>query len=96
VVAEALACRLLVAIAEPVNISTGVAAARGGLVHLDTAAGTTWALRRWLTLPDWEKQQMGVRGEELFRERFDYDSVALNLLPVLEAAIQQQPVRLAP
>jgi glycosyltransferase involved in cell wall biosynthesis len=96
VVAEALACGLPVAIAEPVNISTEVAAAGAGLVHADTAAGTIGALRRWLTLPDGEKQQMGVRGEECFRERFDFASVARNLLPVLEAAIQQLPVRLAP
>ena len=95
-VAEAVACGLPVAIAEPVNISAGVAAAKAGLVRADTAAGTTGALRRWLTLPDGEKQQMGVRGEELFRERFDFVSLARNLLPVLEAAIQQQPVRLAP
>jgi glycosyltransferase involved in cell wall biosynthesis len=95
VVAEALACGLPVAIAEPVNISAEVEAAGAGLVHPDTEAGTTGALRRWLTVPDGEKQQMGVRGEELFRERFDFASLARNLLPVLEAAIQQ-PVRLTP
>lgn len=96
VVAEALACGLPVVIADPVNISTEVAAARAVLVDADTAAGITGALLRWLTLPDGEKQQMAVRGEVLFRVRFDYASVALNLLPVLEAVIQQQPLRLTP
>jgi glycosyltransferase involved in cell wall biosynthesis len=96
VVAEALACGLPVEFAEPVNISSDVAAARTGLVHADTAAGTTGALGRWLTLSDGEKQQMGVGGEELFRVRFDFASMARNLLSVLEAAIQQQPVRLTP
>ena len=95
VVAEALACGLPVAIAEPVNISAEVAAAGGGLVHADTVAGTTEALRRWLALKAGEKQQMGIRGEQLFRQRFDFASVARNLLLVLEAAIQQQSVRLA-
>jgi glycosyltransferase involved in cell wall biosynthesis len=96
VVAEALACGLPVEFAEPVNISSDGAAARTGLVHADTAAGTTGALGRWLTLSDGEKQQMGVGGEELFRVRFDFASMARNLLSVLEAAIQQQPVRLTP
>ena len=87
VVAEALACRLPVAIAEPVNISAEVAAAGAGLVHDDTVAGTTEALRQWLELPAKEKEQMGLRAEELFRERFDFASVARALLPVLGQAI---------
>ena len=86
VVAEALACGLPVAIAEPVNISAEVAAADAGLVHADTVAGTTGVLRQWLALPAGEKQQMGVRGQQLFRERFDFAAVARHLLPVLEAA----------
>jgi glycosyltransferase involved in cell wall biosynthesis len=86
VVAEALACGLPVAIAEPVNISVEVAAAAAGLVHADTAAGTTDALRQWLALPAGEKAQMGKRGLQLFQERFDFASVAKTLLPVLEAA----------
>jgi glycosyltransferase involved in cell wall biosynthesis len=83
VVAEALACGLPVAIAEPVNISAEVAAAGAGLVHADTAAGTTEALRQWLELPAAERTQMGRRGLQLFQERFDFASVARNLLPVL-------------
>ena len=97
VVAEALACGLPVAIAEPVNISAEVVAAGAGLVHADTAVGTTEALRQWLVLPAQEKASMGQRSEQLFRDRFDFASVAGNLLPVLEAATQQQPpVRVAP
>ncbi|MCS5694246.1 glycosyltransferase [Cyanobium sp. FGCU-6] len=86
VVAEALSCGLPVAIAEPVNISAEVAAAGAGLVHADTVAGTTEALQRWLALAPGEKRQMGARGEQLFRERFDFASVARKLLPVLSAA----------
>jgi glycosyltransferase involved in cell wall biosynthesis len=96
VVAEALACGLPVSIADPVNISAEVAAAGAGLVHADTVAGTTEALRQWLGLPMKEKKQMGLRAEQLFGERFDFASVARNLLPVLEAAIRQQPARIAP
>lgn len=83
VVAEALACGLPVAIAEPVNIAEEVSAAGAGLVHADTVESTTEALRRWLALTAGEKQQMGLRGEQLFRERFDFASVARALLPVL-------------
>jgi glycosyltransferase involved in cell wall biosynthesis len=83
VVSEALACGLPVAIAEPVNIATEVAAAEAGLVHADTVAGTTEALRRWLALTAGEKHKMGVRDVQLFRERFDFASVARALLPVL-------------
>ena len=82
-VAEVLACGSPVAIAEPVNIAAEVAAAGAGLVYPDTAAGTTEALRSWLALAAGEKQQMGIRGEQLFYERSDFASVARSLLPVL-------------
>ena len=96
VVAEALTCGLPVAIAEPVNISAEVSAAGAGLVHADTVAGTTATLRQWLALPADQQGQMRQRGVQLFREQFDFASVARNLLPVLEAAIRQQPARIAP
>jgi len=91
VVAEALACGLPVAIAEPVNIAAEVAAAGAGLVHADTVAGTSEALRRWLALTAGEKQQMGVRGEELFRQRYDFASVARALLPVISQGMIPYP-----
>jgi glycosyltransferase involved in cell wall biosynthesis len=84
VVAEALACGLPVAIAEPVNTSSEVAAAGAGMVHADTVKGTSEALHQWLALADGEKQQMRLRGEQLFRERFDFASVATALVPILE------------
>ena len=90
VVAESLACGLPVAIAEPVNISAEVEAAGAGIVHSDTLAGTTKALRRWLALGDSEKDQMKQRTTQLFRERFDFVSVARNLIPVLQSALPHQ------
>jgi glycosyltransferase involved in cell wall biosynthesis len=84
VVAEALACGLPVAIAEPVNIASEVAAAGAGLVHPDTLAGTTAALRQWLAMTPAERAAMAERAAALFRERFDFASVANNLLPVLK------------
>jgi glycosyltransferase involved in cell wall biosynthesis len=92
VVAEALACGLPVAIAEPVNISAEVAAARAGLVHADSTSGTTAALRQWLAMPTDEQAQMGRRGAQLFADSFDFASVACALMPVLESAIGDKPV----
>ena len=93
VVAEALACGLPVAVAAPVNIAAEVADAGAGLVHADTAAGTLSALRQWLTLPSTPRVQMGQRGIHLFRDRFDFASVAQNLMPVLESATNARPLK---
>lgn len=85
VVAEALACGLPVVIADPVNIARDVAAANAGLVHPDTIAGTTEGLMQWLDLNAAERSQMGDRGRLLFKQRFDFSSVARNLIPLLNA-----------
>ena len=82
-VAEALACGLPVAIAEPVNISGEVAEASAGLVHNDTVAGTTAALQQWLALPEAERRAMGERGLALFAERFEIGAAARDLKDLL-------------
>lgn len=46
-----LSCGLFVAIADPVNISTEIAAAVVRLVHADTDAVTTAAVHQGLALP---------------------------------------------
>jgi glycosyltransferase involved in cell wall biosynthesis len=93
VVAEALACGLPVSIAEPVNIATDVSAAGAGIVHADTAAGTISALRQWRAMPLAARAEMGERGRQLFADRFDFASVARNLIPVLEDAVRSRPRR---
>ena len=87
VVAEALACGLPVAISEPVNIAADVAQAGAGIVHVDTALGTEEALRQWLAMTPWARKEMAERCLKLFTERFDFASVARNLIPVLEESI---------
>ena len=97
VVAEAMACGLPVSIAYPVNISAEVLETGAGIVHTDTISGTTAALRKWLGLSSDERRAMGQCGEQLFRDRFDFASVARNLLPVLESVIPpQQSLRIDP
>lgn len=89
VVAEALACGLPVAIAEPVNIATDVEQAGAGIVHPDTVLGVQQALKYWLEMSSAAKSEMGERGKQLFSERFDFASVAKNLIPVLENALDE-------
>jgi glycosyltransferase involved in cell wall biosynthesis len=86
VVAEALACGVPVAVAEPVNIASEIAAAKAGLVHSDSVAGTQAALGRWLELSEIERKQMGERARRLFQQKFDFASVARNLMPVLNGS----------
>ncbi len=93
VVAEALACGLPVTIAKPVNIATDVAEYGAGIVHSDTASGTEEGLKQWLNMSSEEKSEMGERGRELFAKRFNFVSVAKNLIPVLEGAVQARLVR---
>lgn len=85
VVAEALACGLPVAIANPVNIATEVAGAGAGLVHQDTVAGTTEALRQWLGLLPETMEQIGSQASQLFEQRYDLANLASTLLSVLQS-----------
>ena len=83
VVAEALACGLPVAIAEPVNISTDVDKAGAGIVFADEAWALEAALNKWLAMSPTAKAEMGENGRRLFTESFDFASVAKNLQTVL-------------
>jgi glycosyltransferase involved in cell wall biosynthesis len=65
-------------------------------VHDDTVAGTVEALQRWLELSADQREQMGFRAEQLFRQMFNFASVSRNLLPVLEAAVRHQDVSCDP
>ena len=93
VVAESLACGLPVAIADSVNIATDVAQAGAGIVHANTAPATTAALQQWLFTTPAARAEMGARGRKLFAERFNFASVARNLIPVLESAVQESSAR---
>ena len=93
VVAEALACGLPVAVAQPVNISADVIAANAGIVHSDSVEGTTMALRQWLIMTPADRAEMGARGRKLFAEQFDFASVAKNLIPVFENTLRNRPIR---
>ena len=93
VVAEALACGLPVAIADPVNIAADVASAGAGIVHADTAIDTALALRQWLSMDPAARAEMGKHGRQLFAEKFNFASVAKNLIPLLDNAVKSRSVR---
>jgi glycosyltransferase involved in cell wall biosynthesis len=86
VVAEALACGLAVSISDQVNIASGITKARAGLVHTDTLRGTQAALTEWLKMSTIEQEEMRKRGLNLFKERFDFSSVATNLVPIIKGS----------
>ena len=86
-VAEALACRLPVAITNQVNVAADVASAEAGIVHFDTVESTLSALRKWLDITTSDRVRIGENGYRLFNERFNLTSVSKNLIPVLDAAI---------
>ena len=90
VVAEALACGLPVAIAEPVNIATDIVQAGAGIVCADTASSTEEALRSWLSMTPETRAEMRRRCLQLFIEHFDFASVAKNLIPVLSEQISHE------
>ena len=92
VVAEALACGLPVAISRQVNIAVEVISADAGIVHIDTAESTTAALREWLIMTPDSRAEMGARGQQLFAKRFDFASVAKNLIPVFEHSLSNRPL----
>ena len=90
VVAEALACGLPVAIAEPVNIATDIVQAGAGIVCADTASSTEEALRSWLSMTPETRAEMRRRCLQLFIDHFDFASVAKNLITDLSEQISHE------
>ena len=86
-VAEALACGLPVAIAEPVNLAPTVRSAGAGLVHPDTVDGTEQALRTWLCSSATERLHMARQGLTLFQQELHGRACATRLLHHLQQAI---------
>jgi glycosyltransferase involved in cell wall biosynthesis len=84
VVAEALACGLPVAIAEPVNISAEVAAAGAGLLHTDNLAGVQQVLLHWLALSPTSKTAMRENAIKLFYSHYNIASASKRLLALFD------------
>jgi len=82
-VAEALACGLPVCVADPVNISDRVRSFSAGLVHSDTAVGTSCALKDFLRLSEEQRRVMASNASDLFSHEFEITSVAKKLFSTL-------------
>lgn len=85
-VTEALACGVPVLLGQPVNIAAAVEQAGAGIVHADTAAGTSAALGQWLNSTTAARQTMAERARGLFERHFELSqtaqALAAALLPV--------------
>jgi glycosyltransferase involved in cell wall biosynthesis len=82
-VAEALGCALPVLISDKVNIWHEVCSHGAGLVAPDTLQGIEQLLDEWLKFTLVQRQVMGDRARELFREHFTVSAMAESLLAVI-------------
>jgi glycosyltransferase involved in cell wall biosynthesis len=82
-VAEALGCGTPVLISDKVNIWREIVDDGAGLVETDTVAGTYALLRRWLELPDQNKETMETKARDCFEKRFEITQAAKGLLGVI-------------
>nr|MBA2744210.1 glycosyltransferase [Chthoniobacterales bacterium] len=83
-VVEALAAGLPVLISNCVNIWREVEADQAGFVESDDVPGTTRLIKRWLDMPDEERETMRTRANQCFAARFEIGRAADSLLRVLE------------
>jgi glycosyltransferase involved in cell wall biosynthesis len=83
VVAEALACGVPTLISNKVNIWREIERDGAGIVDEDDFEGTCRLLRAWLALSDEERAVMRGRAQACFREHFEIQRAAQNLVAVL-------------
>ena len=70
-VAEALACSKPVLISNQVNIWREIEFSGAGIVAADTEQGTIQLLERWGAMPGLEKESIGLKARECYRQHFD-------------------------
>jgi glycosyltransferase involved in cell wall biosynthesis len=69
-VAEALSANTPVLITHGVNISPEIGADGAGLIDEDTVLGTYRLIRKWLIIPQEERDEMAVQARKTFLNRF--------------------------
>lgn len=79
VVAESLAAGRPVLISNQVNIWPDIQADGAGLVDDDTPEGTERLLRRWLTMPQPEREAMADRAYPCFSNRYSMERAAASI-----------------
>ena len=88
-VVEALACGKPVLISDQINIWREIHDDGAAFVESDTEAGTLALLKRWMTLRESDKANMGVRARSCFERRFEAKEAARRLLDVLTESLPQ-------
>lgn len=79
VVAEAFSCGCPVLMTDKVNIWREASASGAAFVGNDNVDGVMSVLRRWLLLPEYERDRIQLRARACFLEMFDVQAVALKL-----------------
>lgn len=90
VVAEALAVGTPVLISNKVNIWREIFQANAGLVEGDTLQGTQALLSKWLSLNQSERELIKSNTIPCFREKFDMDRAARNLINLIRSDLGYQ------
>ena len=83
VVAESLACRVPVLITDKVNIWREIKDDGAGFVEPDTLEGVNLLLRNWLSLSPIEREQMKVKAQNCFLDRFEIKKAAQSLMDTI-------------
>jgi len=83
-VAEAMACGVPVLISNQVNIWREIQQAEGGLIDVDTQAGTERLIEKWLATPEGRWRRMRVNAKACFHQRFLIDRTAESFIEAME------------
>jgi glycosyltransferase involved in cell wall biosynthesis len=82
-VVEAMGVGCPVLISDKVNIWREILGDGGGLVQPDTLAGTVALLRQWLDLSVEKQQEMRIKAQNCFTQRYEIHQAAEGLLKLL-------------
>jgi glycosyltransferase involved in cell wall biosynthesis len=85
-VAEALGCGLPVLLADKVNIAPEIAEDKAGLMELDTPQGADNLVRRWMEMPEAERDAMRAQTLRTFDTRYDMEKNATTIIRLFENA----------
>ncbi|HKP03066.1 MAG TPA: glycosyltransferase [Chthoniobacterales bacterium] len=82
-VVEAMACGTPVLISNKVNIWREIAEGGAGFVEEDDVEGTLRLLRKWVAVPDDQRERMRVNARDLFLNRFEINQAVDSLIHAL-------------
>ena len=88
-VVEAMACRKPVLISNQVNIWREIEDGGGGLIGADTLDGVVRILKTWLNLSAVEKDLMGMKAYDVYKDKFMVENAAKNIINVFLASNEE-------